>query len=365
MAAPASAPWPASRRRARSLVDVPRLVTRLLHRRPDPAVAGAARRVRHLGPSRHRRSSAASTSGTCSRSRQAICELPRSSRASTVRSSSASTRTRCRRRRCASALEVLAANGVDVMLAERRRVHADAGGLARDPHATTAAARAGSPTASSSRPRTTRPTTAASSTTRRTAARPTPTSPAGSRTRANELLEDGAARRQARCRYEQALRAPTTHRHDYPRRLRRRSRQRHRHGRDPRRRAPHRASIRSAAPACTTGRAIAERYRLDLTVVSDEVDPTFRFMTRRLGRPDPHGPVVAVRDAAADRAEGSLRHRLRLRHRPRPPRHRHAAAPACCRPTTISRSPIDYLFRHRPAVARARRRRQDRGQQRA
>ena len=60
---------------------------------------------------------------------------------------------------------------------------------------------------------------------------------------------------------------------------------------------------------------IAERYGLDLTVVSDEVDPTFRFMTRRLGRQDPHGSVLVVCDAALDRAEGSLRHRVRLRHR--------------------------------------------------
>ena len=34
----------------------------------------------------------------------------------------------------ASALEVLAANGVDVMLAQQRRIHADAGDVARDPH---------------------------------------------------------------------------------------------------------------------------------------------------------------------------------------------------------------------------------------
>ena len=33
------------------------------------------------------------------------------------------------------------------------------------------------------------------------------------------------------------------------------------------------------APASTTGPRIAERYKLDLTVVNDVVDPTFRFMT--------------------------------------------------------------------------------------
>ena len=82
---------------------------------------------------------------------------------------------------------------------------------------------------------------------------------------------------------------------------------------------------------------IAERYRLDLTVVSDAVDPQFAFMTRGLGRQDPHGSVLALRDAAADRAEGPLRRRVRLRHRSRPPRHRHAQQRAAWSPTTICR----------------------------
>ena len=61
--------------------------------------------------------------------------------------------------------------------------------------------------------------------------------------------------------------------------------------------------------------AIADRHKLDLTVVSDVVDPTFRFMTVDRRRPDPHGSVVAVRDGAAARTEGPFRHRLRLRSR--------------------------------------------------
>ena len=44
----------------------------------------------------------------------------------------ASIRTRSPSRRLRSALEVLAANGVDVMIAPRWRIHADAGGFARD-----------------------------------------------------------------------------------------------------------------------------------------------------------------------------------------------------------------------------------------
>ena len=82
-----------------------------------------------------------------------------------------------------SALEVLAANGVEVMISRGRRIHADAGGVARDPRLQPRPHAAGWPTASSSRRRTTRRKTAASSTTRRTAARPTATSPAGSRKR--------------------------------------------------------------------------------------------------------------------------------------------------------------------------------------
>ena len=64
----------------------------------------------------------------------------------------------------------------------RRRLHADAGHLARHPRPQPRPHTTASPTASSSRRRTTRPRTAASSTTRPTAARPTPTSPSGSRT---------------------------------------------------------------------------------------------------------------------------------------------------------------------------------------
>jgi phosphoglucomutase len=53
---------------------------------------------------------------------------------------------------------------------------------------------------------------------------------------------------------------------------------------------------------------IAEHYHLDLTVVSEVVDARFAFMT--------HGPVLALRNAAPDRDQGSLSNRLRLRYRP-------------------------------------------------
>ena len=148
-----------------------------------------------------------------------------------------------------------------------------------------------------------------------------------------------------------------------PRRLRRRSR--HASSTWTRSAAPAcaSASIRWAAPACTTGARSPSATASTSTVVNDAVDPDLPLHDRRLGRQDPHGPVVAVRDAAPDRAEGPLRHRLRLRHRPRPPRHRHQEQRACCRPITTCRCASHYLFRHRPQLARRRRGRQDGGQQ--
>ena len=82
-------------------------------------------------------------------------------------------------------------------------------------------------------------------------------------------------------------------------------------------------SIRWAAPSVHFWRPIIERYGIDATIVNDIVDPTFRFMTRRLGRQDPHGLLVALCDGAADRHARPIRRRLRQRHRRRPARHRH------------------------------------------
>ena len=319
--------------RRRRCVDVAKLVAAYYERVPDPAVAGAARRLRHLRASRLVVRRARSTRRTCSRSAQAICEYRAQRRASTARCSSASTPTRCRSRRSTSALEVLAANGVEVMLA------------AGDEYTPTPAishailvynrGRTERPRRRHRRHALAQPArqTAASSTTRRTAARPTPTSPAGSRRRPTRLLEQTLAgvraHADARRRCARRRRTATTTSDAYVADL----------GNvidldaiRERRRAAW-ASIRSAAPACTTGRASPSATGSTSTVVSEEVDPTFRFMTARLGRPDPHGPVVAVRDAAADRHEGPLRRRLRLRHRPRPARHRHAERrPAAAEP---------------------------------
>ena len=177
----------------------------------------------------------------------------------------------------------------------RRRVHADAGRVARDPRPQPRPARPAWPTASSSRRRTTRPRTAASSTTRRTAARPTPTSPAGSRTRRTGCSRTGLTDVR-RVPFERARGAPTVA-HDFldayvddlgsvidmdairgsGLRL----------GVDP---------LGGASVAYWA--AIGERYGLDLTVTNDAVDPTFGFMTvdwdGRI-RMDPSSPYAMAR----------------------------------------------------------------------
>src|SRR5208283_5412980 len=96
-------------------------------------------------------------------------------------------------------------------------------------------------------------------------------------TRANECLEHGLADLK-RMPFEKALAAPTTHRHDY--------------------RSAYIADLDNVIDMDTIRGAklnlgvdplggagvhywgpIAERYGLELTVVNDAVDPTFRFMT--------------------------------------------------------------------------------------
>ena len=73
---------------------------------------------------------------------------------------------------------------------------------------------------------------------------------------------------------------------------------------------------------------IADIYGLDITVVNPTVDPTFRFMTRRPRRQDPHGLLQPLRDGQPGEAQGPLRRRLRQRPRLRPARHRHAVGGA-------------------------------------
>ena len=123
-----------------------------------------------------------------------------------------------------------------------------------------------------------------------------PTSPAGSRRRPTSFSSWPAGRE------ADAVREGAARRHDAParlsQRLHERPRQRDRHGRHSRRAASAWASIRWAARASTTGAPIAERYGLDLTVVNEAVDPTFRFMTVDWDgqiRMDPSSPYAMQR----------------------------------------------------------------------
>ena len=172
-------------------IDVGEARRGLLHAAARPGRPGAAGRSSAPPATAARASTPPSTRTTSSPPPRPSASTGRR-RATTGRCSSAATPTRCPSRRGPPALEVLAANDVTVLHRRRRRLHARP---RRCRHAILQAnrgqARAGWPTASSSRPRTTRRATAASSTTRPTAARPTPTPPAWIADRANELLRAG------------------------------------------------------------------------------------------------------------------------------------------------------------------------------
>ena len=139
------------------------------------------------------------------------------------------------------------------------------------------------------------------------------------RARGQRAARGGAGRRHAR-----ALRGGRGRAARLRLRLRRRPAVGDRHRRDPRRRAEARASTRSAARASRYWQAIAERHGLDLDDRQRPARPDLPLRPARLGRQDPHGLLLAVRDGAAARPGGPLRRRLRQRPRRRPPRHRHA-----------------------------------------
>ena len=256
------------------LVNVPRLITAYYKEIPDPSVA--SQRVA-FGTSGHRGSSldAAFNEWHILAITQAICEyrkqhgtdgplfLGMDTHALSVPA-------------LASALEVLAANGVDTMLAEkdeytptpgvshailtynRNRKSALADGIVITPSHN--------------------PPESGGFKYNPPHGGPADTAATGwIESRANALIEQGL-RDVKRVAYEKALKSPTIHRHDYLNTyvadlanvidmdVIRGSKVRM--GVDP----LGGAGVHYWGP-------IAERYKLDLTVVSDEVDPTFRFMT--------------------------------------------------------------------------------------
>ena len=142
---------------------------------------------------------------------------------------------------------------------------------------TTAGARQDSPTASSSRRRTIRHMTAASSTIPPNGGPAEPAVTGWIEAKANEFLENGLLGVK-RIPFEKALRASTTHRHDYLNAYM-----------SDLGNVIDMDAIRGAKismgvdPLGGAGvhywGPIAERYGLNLTVVNEAVDPTFRFMT--------------------------------------------------------------------------------------
>ena len=122
----AGAPAPAS-----ALIDVERLEREFMTRFLDPA--DPSQRVR-FGTSGHRGTSLTGSSPrrTSWRSRRRSATTAVAT-ARTGRSIWGWTRMRCRSRRRPVALEVLAANGVETDHSARRRLHADAGHISRDP----------------------------------------------------------------------------------------------------------------------------------------------------------------------------------------------------------------------------------------
>ena len=89
----------------------------------------------------------------------------------------------------------------------------------------------------------------------------------------------------------------------------------------------------------------------------------FRLHDAGLGRPHTHGPILGLRDAAPDRPQGPLRYRFRLRHRSRSPRHRHSKRGLDAIESLsggVDRLPVSEPPRLEPGGGG----RQDRGQQR-
>ena len=206
-----------------------------------------------------------------------------------------------------------------------RRVHADAGPLPRDHRREPAQRTAGasSRTGSWSRRRTTRPTTVGSSTTRPTAARPTPRSRAGSRTRriasSRRPGTDGVAGIQRVSDVDARVGGDAVRLHGD---LRRRPRRRHRHGGD--RRSP---GLRIGVdPMGGASVRVLGRHRRAVRPRPDghqrQGRPAVRVHDRRLGRQDPDGPVVAVCDGPPRGPARRVRHRARQRRRRGPPRRR-------------------------------------------
>ncbi len=198
-----------------------------------------------------------------------------------------------------------------------RRLHPHPRGVARDPAVQPPAGATAWPTAWSSRRRTTRRPTAASSTTR-TNGGPADTDAtswiATAPTSCWRRSSTGVRRRSA---------DPSEFgRYDFLGDLRRRPAQRRRHRRDPRRRGAHRRRpARRRQRGLLGGDRRAPRPRPHRGQPGRR--PAVRVHDAGLGRQDPHGLLVAVRDGLAGGRARPVPDLHRQRRRRRPARHRH------------------------------------------
>ena len=167
---------------------------------------------------------------------------------------------------------------------------------------------------------------------------------------ANEFLERGLAGVR-RVRFENALHASTTHQHDYLNNYvgdlaavvdMEAIRQADIHiGVDP-----------LGGAGVDYWPAIAGRYKLNLKTIRDEVDPTFRFMTL----------TGTARFAWTRSSPYAMRGLIGLKDQfdiafacdtdPRPSRDRDSKCRSCCRRIIIYRLPPNHLFQNRPEWAR-------------
>ena len=285
----------ASPRRSPCSSTCPKLVTAYYTERARSRRCRTARRVRHLRTSRLVASSAASTSGTCWRSRRRSAGIASSKGIDGPLFLGIDTHA-LSEPAFASALEVLAANGVDVMIAaddEYTPTPAISHAILRYNRGRTSAARRrhrDHAVAQSARRRRLQVQSAERRPGRHA------TSPAGSRPRPTACwraklagvkrmpLATGAAAPPPRTATTISTRTSPISANviDMD--------------------AIRGASIRMGVdPLGGAGvhywPAIAERYGSNLTVVNDDGRPDVPLHDRRLGRQDPHGPVVAVRDA--------------------------------------------------------------------
>ena len=281
------------------LANIPRLVTAYFAGKPDPEIA--AQRVA-FGTSGHRGSAFndAFNEAHILAISQAHVRSPRERRHRPARCSSASDTHALAEpalRQRARSVRRQRRRGDD---RRARRLHADAGDLACDPDLQSRPQRAASPTAIVVTPSHNPPEDGGFKYNPPNGG-PADTDVTGGIERAaNRYLADGLDGVK-RIPYERARKAACVHRHDYIDALCRRPRQRASTWRRSAAPASRSASIRSAARRCDYWEPIIERYGLNATVVSDAVDPTFRFMTLDWDGKIRMDCSLALRDGATDR----------------------------------------------------------------